>query len=113
MKCHVLRVFCPQSTDDELKDLEIQKKIRQLKWVTRQHLDAAIDLENKKVQELLEDAQNGNDFLAKYLASWSYACVYISLGNCVRAKRKLSDWSAIGSLPTLLKFCFYFQILLR
>ncbi|CAB4022462.1 rab5 GDP GTP exchange factor-like [Paramuricea clavata] len=51
-------VFCPPSTDDELKDLELQKKIRQLKWVTRQHLDAAIELENRKVQEFLEDAQN-------------------------------------------------------
>ena len=54
------RVFCPESTDDELKDLELQKKIRQLKWVTRQHLGAVIELENRKVQEFLEDAQNGN-----------------------------------------------------
>ena len=56
------RVFCPPSTDDELKDLELQKKIRQLKWVTRQHLDAAVDLDNKKVQEFLEDAQNGIEY---------------------------------------------------
>jgi hypothetical protein len=61
IKCHIytIRVFCPPSTDDELKDLELQKKIRQLKWVTRQHLDAAIDMENRKVREFLEDAQNG------------------------------------------------------
>jgi hypothetical protein len=39
--------------------LELQKKIRQLKWVTRQHLDAAVDLESGKVQDLLEDAING------------------------------------------------------
>lgn len=60
-------MFCPQSTDDELKDLELQKKIRQLKWVTRQHLDAAIDLDNRKVQEFLEDAQNGIKWL---YSSW-------------------------------------------
>ena len=57
----LLRVFCPASTDDELKDLELQKKIRQLKWVTRQHLDAAVDLESGKVQDLLEDAINGTN----------------------------------------------------
>ncbi|XP_046845926.1 rab5 GDP/GTP exchange factor-like [Xenia sp. Carnegie-2017] len=51
-------VFCPPSTDDELKDLELQKKIRSLKWVTQQHLDAAVNLQNKKVVEFLEDAQN-------------------------------------------------------
>ena len=52
-------VFAPPTTDDELKDIELQKRIRQLKWVTKQHLDAAIDLHNKEVLRLLEDAQNG------------------------------------------------------
>lgn len=61
-KCVMTRiyktVFCQSSTDDELKDLELQKRIRQLKWVTKDHLDAAIDLEDKVVRDLLEDAQN-------------------------------------------------------
>lgn len=56
---YIYRVFSPPTTDDELKDLELQKRIRQLKWVTAQHIDAAIDLENKDVEVFLEEAQNG------------------------------------------------------
>ena len=52
-------VFCPASTDDEAKDLANQKRIRSLNWISPQHLDAAINADNEKVQQLIEDAQQG------------------------------------------------------
>ncbi|KXJ19689.1 rab5 GDP/GTP exchange factor [Exaiptasia diaphana] len=51
-------VFCPATTDDEEKDLELQKKIRSFHWIKPQHLDAEIDETNDEVVKLLEDAQH-------------------------------------------------------
>ncbi|XP_001635384.2 rab5 GDP/GTP exchange factor isoform X2 [Nematostella vectensis] len=51
-------VFCPASTDDETKDLELQRKIRSFHWITPQHLDAAIDESIEQVQELIEHTQH-------------------------------------------------------
>ncbi|CAH3142937.1 unnamed protein product [Pocillopora meandrina] len=50
-------VFCPPSTDDEARDLENQKRIRSFNWITPQHLDAAINPNSDKVQQLIEEAQ--------------------------------------------------------
>nr|XP_058944617.1 rab5 GDP/GTP exchange factor-like [Pocillopora verrucosa] len=50
-------VFCPASTDDEARDLANQKRIRSFKWITPQHLDAAINPSSDKVQQLIEEAQ--------------------------------------------------------
>ncbi|XP_027056964.1 rab5 GDP/GTP exchange factor-like [Pocillopora damicornis] len=50
-------VFCPASTDDEARDLANQKRIRSFKWITPQHLDAAINPNSDKVQQLIEEAQ--------------------------------------------------------
>lgn len=50
-------VFCPATTDDEARDLENQKRIRSFNWISPQHLDAAINADNEKVQQLIEDAQ--------------------------------------------------------
>ncbi|KAM7427072.1 Rab5 GDP/GTP exchange factor [Porites harrisoni] len=50
-------VFCPPSTDDETRDLENQKRIRSFNWISPQHLDAAINPDNEKVQQLIEDSQ--------------------------------------------------------
>lgn len=52
-------VFCPASTDDEARDLENQKRIRSFNWITPQHLDAAINPSSDKVQQLIEEAQEG------------------------------------------------------
>lgn len=52
-------VFCPASTDDEARDLANQKRIRSFNWITPQHLDAAINPDSDKVQQLIEDAQQG------------------------------------------------------
>ena len=56
----VCSVFCPASTDDEARDLANQKRIRSFNWITPQHLDAAINPDSDKVQQLIEDAQQGN-----------------------------------------------------
>lgn len=53
-------VFCPASTDDESRDLANQKRIRSFNWITPQHLDAAINPDSDKVQQLIEDAQQGS-----------------------------------------------------
>jgi len=50
-------VFCPASTDDETRDLANQKRIRSFNWISPQHLDAAINLDSEKVQQLIEDSQ--------------------------------------------------------
>ena len=52
-------VFCPASTDDEARDLENQKRIRSFNWISPQHLDAAINTDDKQVQQLIEESEQG------------------------------------------------------
>ena len=56
----VLSVFRPDSTDDETKDLDNQKRIRGFNWISPQHLDVAINTDDKRVQQLIEDSEKGN-----------------------------------------------------
>ncbi|XP_072024826.1 rab5 GDP/GTP exchange factor-like isoform X2 [Amphiura filiformis] len=49
-------LFCPAFTDDEQKDLAIQNRIRRLRWVTTDMLDAAIDDGKPQVRELVDRA---------------------------------------------------------
>ena len=56
------RVFSHPSTDDEERDIALQKKIRSLQWITEQHLEAEIDLQKEQVQRLVEEAQDGRQF---------------------------------------------------
>lgn len=49
MTCLYRLLFCPPSTNDEEKDLEIQNRIRQLNWVSTKHLDCRIDETNAEV----------------------------------------------------------------
>ncbi|XP_056466931.1 RAB guanine nucleotide exchange factor (GEF) 1, like [Gadus chalcogrammus] len=44
-------VFCPESTDDEDKDLAIQKRIRALHWVTMEMLCVPVDEEIPEVSD--------------------------------------------------------------
>lgn len=53
-------VFRPDSTDDEARDLENQKRIRGFNWISPQHLDVAINTDDKRVQQLIEDSEKGN-----------------------------------------------------
>ena len=39
--------------------MENQKRIRSFNWITPQHLDAAINPSSDKVQQLIEEAQEG------------------------------------------------------
>ncbi|XP_054257998.1 rab5 GDP/GTP exchange factor-like isoform X2 [Macrosteles quadrilineatus] len=51
MTCLYRVLFCPQSTDDEEKDLQIQKRIRQLNWVSAAHVDCGINETDPEVQD--------------------------------------------------------------
>ncbi|XP_075220580.1 rab5 GDP/GTP exchange factor-like [Lycorma delicatula] len=53
MTCLYRVLFCPTSTNDEEKDLSIQKRIRQLNWVSAKHVDCGIDEMNSEVQDLV------------------------------------------------------------
>ncbi|XP_066584311.1 rab5 GDP/GTP exchange factor [Prorops nasuta] len=46
-------LFCPQSTTDEEKDLAIQKRIRQLNWVSGKNLECRIQETSSEVRELV------------------------------------------------------------
>ncbi|XP_014272036.1 rab5 GDP/GTP exchange factor isoform X1 [Halyomorpha halys] len=53
MTCLYRILFCPATTTDEDKDLYIQKRIRQLNWVSAKHLDCGIDETNTEVHDLV------------------------------------------------------------
>lgn len=48
--------FKPNFSDDETKDLQLQKRIRSLHWITAEILDAAINEDNTKEKMFLDDA---------------------------------------------------------
>ncbi|XP_045473794.1 rab5 GDP/GTP exchange factor isoform X2 [Harmonia axyridis] len=49
-------LFCPQTTNDEEKDLAIQNRIRQLSWVNAHHLDSCINETSIEVRDLVYTA---------------------------------------------------------
>ncbi len=56
MTQHYKHLFSPPSTRDEEDDSSIQKKIRQLNWVTTKHLMCSIDEVNSEVRDLVYNA---------------------------------------------------------
>lgn len=46
-------LFCPPTTNDEEKDLTIQRRIRQLSWVNAHHLDCCISETSMEVRDLV------------------------------------------------------------
>ncbi|KAI4462193.1 rab gdp/gtp exchange factor [Holotrichia oblita] len=46
-------LFCPHATNDEEKDLAIQRRIRQLSWVNAHHLDCCISETSMEVRDLV------------------------------------------------------------
>ncbi|KAL1379378.1 hypothetical protein pipiens_003801 [Culex pipiens pipiens] len=50
------RLFSPPTTDDEDKDSQVQKRIRQLNWINAKHLICSIDEVNSEVRDLVYTA---------------------------------------------------------
>ena len=64
---HPHRVFSPESCDDEMKDLLLQRRIRMLHWLEPQHLDIALNLHNPEVQDMISTGRQGEWPLAAAL----------------------------------------------
>ncbi|RZF32488.1 hypothetical protein LSTR_LSTR012226, partial [Laodelphax striatellus] len=53
MTCLYQQLFCPASTNDEEKDLSIQKRLIYELWINAKHIDCGIDETNLEVQDLV------------------------------------------------------------
>ena len=69
--------------------MENQKRIRSFNWITPQHLDAAINPSSDKVQQLIEEAQEG-------MIHFRVMSVGISFRACVNVV-----------MQVLIEFCNY------
>lgn len=49
-------LFSPYFTTDEESDIKVQKRIRQLSWITTKHLDCSIDEVNAEARDLVYNA---------------------------------------------------------
>ncbi|EDV96006.1 rab5 GDP/GTP exchange factor [Drosophila grimshawi] len=49
-------LFSPYFTTDEESDIKVQKRIRQLSWITSKHLDCSIDEVNAEARDLVYNA---------------------------------------------------------
>ncbi|XP_030570866.1 rab5 GDP/GTP exchange factor [Drosophila novamexicana] len=49
-------LFSPYFTTDEESDIKVQKRIRQLSWITAKHLDCSIDEVNAEARDLVYNA---------------------------------------------------------
>jgi hypothetical protein len=56
MTHHYKHLFSPQNTDDEEKDQEIHKRIRQLNWINTKHLMCSIDEVSAEVRDFVYSA---------------------------------------------------------
>jgi Rab5 GDP/GTP exchange factor len=56
MAHHYKHLFSPQTTDDEEKDQAVQKRIRQLNWISAKHLVCKIDEVREEVRDLVYSA---------------------------------------------------------
>ena len=59
--CVMYRVFSPASSDDEMKDLLLQRRFRMLNWLEPHHLDVPLNLQNPEVQEQIIKGQQGRE----------------------------------------------------
>ncbi|KAG7270278.1 hypothetical protein CRUP_037502 [Coryphaenoides rupestris] len=67
MMCRLYEgVFCPESTDDEDKDLAIQKRIRALHWVTIEMLCVPVDEDIPEVSDSVVKAITGRACPARH-----------------------------------------------
>lgn len=52
-------VFSIASSDDEMKDLLLLRRIRMLSWLEPVHLDLALNLDNMEVQGMVSKGREG------------------------------------------------------
>lgn len=101
-------LFCPNVTQDEDKDLELQNRIRSLNWISTEHLNASIDEFSQVVRDLLYQAIN--DLLeidGKMTPQDKMACLVKSSKNIFEILKLSSDSpaSADDFLPCLIYIC--------
>uniref|UniRef100_A0A069DW96 Putative vacuolar sorting protein 9 n=1 Tax=Panstrongylus megistus TaxID=65343 RepID=A0A069DW96_9HEMI len=83
MTCLYRLLFCPPTTTDEDKDLNIQKRIRQLNWVSAKHVDCQIDETSTDVHDLVYSS------ITELLGMDSAKAPQDKLGCVVRCCRKI------------------------
>lgn len=71
-------MFCHPSADDERKDINLQKRIRSFNWITNDQLEVNINTDNKEVENLIGQAQqgmaNGVDFISFFQSN---ECIFL------------------------------------
>lgn len=55
----IYSVFSIASSDDEMKDLLLLRRIRMLSWLEPVHLDLALNLDNVEVQGMVSKGREG------------------------------------------------------
>uniref|UniRef100_A0A3Q4BD85 Uncharacterized protein n=1 Tax=Mola mola TaxID=94237 RepID=A0A3Q4BD85_MOLML len=98
-------VFCPETTDDEKKDLAIQKRIRALHWVTIDMLCVPVDEEIPEVSDSVVKAiTDVIEMDSKRVPKKKLACVTRCskhIFNAIKVSKKEAA-SADDFLPTLI-----------
>eukprot|EP00112_Aurelia_sp_Birch-Aquarium-sp1_P002072 Seg1225.12 transcript_id=Seg1225.12/GoldUCD/mRNA.D3Y31 product="Rab5 GDP/GTP exchange factor" protein_id=Seg1225.12/GoldUCD/D3Y31 len=103
-------VFSHPSTDDEQRDVKLQKVIRSFQWVTEQHLDADIDMQNEEVQKLVEETQDCLlEMNTKRAPQDKLACI-VDCSKCIFQILKLSSSEIAASADDFLP-CLIFVVL--
>uniref|UniRef100_H2LPD6 RAB guanine nucleotide exchange factor (GEF) 1, like n=1 Tax=Oryzias latipes TaxID=8090 RepID=H2LPD6_ORYLA len=98
-------VFCPESTDDEKKDLAIQKRIRSLHWVTIEMLCVPVDEDIPEVSDRVVKAiTDVIEMDSKWVPKEKLACITRCskhIFNAIKVSKKEAA-SADDFLPTLI-----------
>uniref|UniRef100_A0A3B3DFS0 RAB guanine nucleotide exchange factor (GEF) 1, like n=1 Tax=Oryzias melastigma TaxID=30732 RepID=A0A3B3DFS0_ORYME len=98
-------VFCPETTDDEKKDLAIQKRIRSLHWVTLEMLCVPVDEEIPEVSDRVVKAiTDVIEMDSKWVPKEKLACITRCskhIFNAIKVSKKEAA-SADDFLPTLI-----------
>uniref|UniRef100_A0A0K2U5L6 Rab5 GDP/GTP exchange factorlike [Saccoglossus kowalevskii] n=1 Tax=Lepeophtheirus salmonis TaxID=72036 RepID=A0A0K2U5L6_LEPSM len=101
-------LFCPNTSDDEEKDLEIQNRIRSLNWISTRDLKCSISETSQEVRDLLYKAIN--DILemdGKYAPQDKMECL-VRCCKTIFEMLKLSNSSPASAddfLPCLIYVC--------
>uniref|UniRef100_A0A8C3G4L9 RAB guanine nucleotide exchange factor (GEF) 1, like n=2 Tax=Cyclopterus lumpus TaxID=8103 RepID=A0A8C3G4L9_CYCLU len=98
-------VFCPETTDDEKKDLAIQKRIRALHWVTIEMLCVPVDEEIAEVSDsVVKSITDVIEMDSKCVPKEKLACITRCskhIFNAIKISKKEAA-SADDFLPTLI-----------